>query len=152
MAHIRSAEESTANMQASVASHFPPITEVRAVAERMKSLNPDKLSIAASRAGQVRLITSNDSIKIDTTWMGLKFGDDEAMDDIQAETSKRFRVVQVDLRAFLKLVSCQLPEHEAELWIYTAACATFVFHIKSSVGTKKVSAHIMVHLPSLGSG
>jgi hypothetical protein len=140
------------------------------VAERMKTLNPDKIHIAANRMGQVKLVMSNDSINLETVWNHLKPGDDEEMDDAQAEASKRFRSVQVDLKAFLKLVSCQLPEHDTELWIYSGACATFVvsvilflrtlylrvlaecptltlssqFHIKSNVGSKAISAHIMV--------
>ena len=113
-------------MHLQIISHFPAIAEVRSVAERMKSLDPDQLTIAANRNGQVKLIMNHSTLKVDTTWSGLQAGDDEEMAEEQAESSKRFKSVQVDLKAFVKLVSCNLPEHEIELWIFARACATFV--------------------------
>lgn len=99
------------------------------MAERMKSLDPDQLTIAANRSGQFKLIMSNSTIKVDTTWSDLQKGDDAEMADAQSEVSKRFKSVEIDLKSFLKLVSCQLPEHETELWIFSRACATFVVSV-----------------------
>jgi HUS1 checkpoint protein len=95
------------------------------VAERMKALDPDRVVIASNRAGQVKLVMSNEGIKIDTTWKDLPLGDDHSMADESAESSKRFKSVRVDLKSFVKLLSCQLPEHSTELWIYHRACASF---------------------------
>lgn len=132
-------------------------------------LEPEKLVIAANRIGQLKLAMSNDSIKIETCWDGLKHADNEEMDDKEAESSKRFKSIRVDLKALSKLLSCQLPEHNTELWIYARACATFVvstpyletvsfakaafalpkFHVKSAVGDKKFMAHFMVSISSI---
>jgi hypothetical protein len=111
---------------------FPPIAEVRSVAERMKSLEPDKVIIAANRAGQLRLVMSNDTIKIETIWSNLQPGDDPNMADPQSNVSKRYASVRVDMRAFIKLLSCQFPEHQTEFFIYAGACATFVVSVERS--------------------
>lgn len=109
-----------------VVSGFPPLAEVRSVAERIKTLDPEKVVLAANRGGQVKLAMSNESVKVETTWHGLKHGDDEVMADVRSEPLMRFKSIRVDLKALSKLLSCQLPEHETEFWIYARACASFV--------------------------
>ena len=116
-------------------SLFPPTAEVRSVAERMKSLEPDKVVIGVNGQRQVKLAMSNDTIKIETVWNNLpKVADtldtssssSSAVADPNSEAAKRFRSIRVDLKAFLKMLSFQLPEHKAEFWIYQPVCATFV--------------------------
>jgi HUS1 checkpoint protein len=107
-------------------SRFPPLAEVRSVAERMKALDPDRVIIASNRSGQVKLVMSNDNINIETIWNDLSPGDDHLMAPPKAEPSKRFKSVRVDLKSFVRLLSCQLPEHKTELWILQRQCASFV--------------------------
>lgn len=104
----------------------------------MKTLDPNKVVIAVSRHGELKLIMSNDTIKVETIWKDLQHPDflEEAANRPDAPT--RFKSVRVDLKSFVKLMSCQLPEHDIELWLYQRVCATFVVSIEHYLHKKRM--------------
>lgn len=84
----------------------------------------DRITIALNQQGDLKLILDGQDIKIESKWTGLKSISDPQ--EASAEVRTRFRQVQVDLKAFVRFLSCQLLDYTAEVYIQNKKTATFV--------------------------
>lgn len=130
MTHIRSSEDAIGDGQYSIRSLFPDLSEVRIVAERMRTLNSthDRITIATNLAGEMKLEMQGDAIKVETQWHGLQQADiaaELAHRPVSTAILHRFRHVRLDMRAFIRFLACQVTDYTAEVWMMHKVCATF---------------------------
>ncbi|PWN89141.1 hypothetical protein FA10DRAFT_302513 [Acaromyces ingoldii] len=164
MANIRTAVQYLEDQHPHIVCAFPRLSEVRVVADRMRTLRPQmQIVISANYLGQVKLSMVDDGLETETVWSGLTVREDEDEHAaMSSEDRQRFHEVRVEMKTFLKFLSSTLTEPKVELWIYRRVCARFVMHVMSGpagkpsnslldAGRSEAIAHLMFNLPGLGS-
>ncbi|GAA6020065.1 hypothetical protein JCM10207_006774 [Rhodosporidiobolus poonsookiae] len=108
---------------------LPPLSILRTVAERLKTVSP-YITLSANNAGEFRMRAEADEAKVETEWRGLKrpnTGDDDMAAAPPADPAHFFRVT-LDAKNLLKFLAsyaiaattimCLCPGHCAIFYVY----------------------------------
>lgn len=136
-----------------VITSFPDLSEVRVVAERMRSLGSthDRIIILANLAGEVKIAVESDTAKVETHWTDMQTSDvGQQNPNGSLAQRQRFRQVSLDSKSFVRLLGCALMDYNCEVWIAPKRFATFVIHIrKPGPANESYIAHLQVTLNAM---